>query len=309
MRDPRAIEKPRIDPARVPFERTSAFHRYGARVALPPGDEHAYTKALIEQQGFDGFPLVVSKAELDACVRTGEIELFRGLAAASHADQLRTGPLYVGQGTYGGGIYAAGGANGFEHAAAYAQDPGGRIMRLCVKAGARIGDVDDLTRAMLRERQDAAARGLVGTHGWDALWAKTEVVSVYATYLGYVWSGGLDERRVAGVQSHRPPCPRQGHAAMSAQLSRRVGRLIAYPPLYGLPPDEKLALARLVEPRRTEFEDLPERFRKLILEAEGLRQRHRNTVESGAAHALDQAWDEAVERSSRDDLRAAKASV
>jgi hypothetical protein len=66
MPDPHAIAKPRIDPARVPFERTSAFGRYGARVAPPPGDEHANTKALLEQQGFDGLPHVVSEAALDA---------------------------------------------------------------------------------------------------------------------------------------------------------------------------------------------------------------------------------------------------
>lgn len=96
---------------------------------------------------------------------------------------------------------------------------------------------------------------------------------------------------------------------MSARLSRRVGRLISYPPLYGLPPDEKLALARLVEPRGTEFEDLPERYRRLILEAEALRQRHRNAVEAGNPHSLDRSWDEAVEHSSRDYLPAARASA
>jgi hypothetical protein len=109
---------------------------------------------------------------------------------------------------------------------------------MSVKAGARIGDAGDLTQAMLGERRDAAARGLVGTRDWDAHWAKTDVLSVYATYLGHDgvvdWTNG----GVAGAQPHRPPCPGQGYEVMSARLSRRVGRLIAYPPLYGLPPEE-----------------------------------------------------------------------
>ena len=92
-------------------------------------------------------------------------------------------------------------------------------------------------------------------------------------------------------------------------MSRRVGSLISYPPLYGLPPDEKLALARLVEPRATEFEDLPDHYRRPILEAEALRQRRRSAVEAGNPRALDHFWDEAVEHSSLDYLPAAKASA
>ena len=101
---PQAIARPRIDPARVPFERTETFQRFGPRVVSGPEGEYAFMKALIREQGFDGPPHVLSQAELDTHVRAGEAELFRGVSAALYAEQLRTGDLYVGQGGMGGGM-------------------------------------------------------------------------------------------------------------------------------------------------------------------------------------------------------------
>ena len=182
---PHRIAGPRIDPRRTLFERTEAFQRYGARTTSVSGGEHHYAKALIVEQGFDDLPHVVPARELDSYVRGGEAELFRGVSAARYADQLRYGELYVGQGAYGGGIYASGGPDGRQHAADYAQDPGSVVVRMSVKGGAKIGDAAELDRMMRRERRQAQARSPRGGSAWQAVWAKTEVLGLYAAYLGY----------------------------------------------------------------------------------------------------------------------------
>ncbi|MGH2368905.1 MAG: hypothetical protein ACRDI2_11965, partial [Chloroflexota bacterium] len=75
---------------------------------------------------------------------------------------------------------------------------------------------------------------------------------------------------------------------MSATLSRRYGQLIHFRPLAGLPPDERLALARLTYERRTEFEDLPERYQQLILEAEATAQRYAAAMAAGDERTVEE---------------------
>ena len=91
------IVRPRIDPARVPFQRTATYWHCGPNVEPAPLDpEQLYAKSLIHEQGFDGLPHVVSGTDLDAFVQAGELEAFRGIAgplAAEYADHLRTGPM------------------------------------------------------------------------------------------------------------------------------------------------------------------------------------------------------------------------
>jgi hypothetical protein len=87
---------------------------------------------------------------------------------------------------------------------------------------------------------------------------------------------------------------------MSAQLSRRYGRVVSYPPLFGMPLEDKFALNRLTLERQTEFEDLPERYQQLILEAEATRQRHLEAIAAGTPHALDHLWDEAAAKSAEE---------
>jgi hypothetical protein len=181
-----AIAAPRIDPARVPFERTAAYRRFGIRIdADPLHPEDLYAKALIQEQGFDGLPHVVSAAELDRYVVSGEPELFRGVSAARHAEQLRSGEVFVGRGGLGGGIYAAGGPDGFHHAAAYAQDADGVVLRMTVRMGARIAALDELEAAARRERAAAPPGGRVSGASRAAAWARLARVGLYATHLGY----------------------------------------------------------------------------------------------------------------------------
>jgi hypothetical protein len=81
---------------------------------------------------------------------------------------------------------------------------------------------------------------------------------------------------------------------MSAKLSRRYGQAVSYPPLAALPAGEKLDLARLTYERRTEFEDLPERYQRLILEAEANRQRHIEALAAGDSQTVDELSAEAL---------------
>ena len=87
---------------------------------------------------------------------------------------------------------------------------------------------------------------------------------------------------------------------MSAQLSRRFGRVASYPPIIGTPLEEKMELNHLTLQRQIEFEDLPERYQRLILEAEATRQRHLEAVAAGTPHALDYLWEEAAAKAAQE---------
>jgi hypothetical protein len=149
------IARPRIDPARMTFQRTATYRRYDGAIdpdRLDP--EQLYSKALIHEQGFDGLPHVVSGQELAAFVQAGEMELYRGIAgtlAAEYAEQLRSGLLWVGRGGLGGGIYAAIGPDARSHAAEYAQEPGSVLIRMTVKTGARLVRVEEVEALLRRD--------------------------------------------------------------------------------------------------------------------------------------------------------------
>jgi hypothetical protein len=75
---------------------------------------------------------------------------------------------------------------------------------------------------------------------------------------------------------------------MSATLSRRYARVIGFPPIIHAPVDVASELNRLTVRRTNEFEDLPERYQRMILEAEANRQRATEVLESGGRAAYDQ---------------------
>lgn len=139
------IAQPRIDPARTPFEDTAAFRRYGVTSDPEPDAlEALYTKAMIQEQGFDGLPRVVSRRELDRYIAGGGIELFRGVTRAVYAEAFREGTFFVGHGGTLDGMYAASGGTGFAVARQYAAGGDGAVIRMSVKPGARIVDVEVL---------------------------------------------------------------------------------------------------------------------------------------------------------------------
>jgi hypothetical protein len=132
------IARPRIDPSRTPFTATRAFRRYGlVEDPDPSSPEALYTKAVIQEQGFDGLPHVVSSRGLDRYVAGGEVELFRGVTDARFAEQLRIGDFFVGRGGELNGMYAAAGPHALAIARQYAGS-GGTIIRMTLKRQARV---------------------------------------------------------------------------------------------------------------------------------------------------------------------------
>jgi hypothetical protein len=169
------IAKPRIDPNKLTFWRTAAFRKFGSTVEpAPDSPEDLYTKEVIREQGFDGPPHLVSRTELDLWVAAGEIELYRGVSRRFYAEQFRFGEMFVGRGIFGGGIYAASGADAYAVAQTFA-GPEGAVMRMTLKAGARLSDLmlldrdreSRMTRALraLESQERRALRQAFQRHG------------------------------------------------------------------------------------------------------------------------------------------------
>jgi hypothetical protein len=150
------IARPRIDPTTTPFLETQAFRRYGLTDDPDPfSPESLYVKAVIQEQGFDGLPHLVSRRELDRYVAGGEVELFRGVSEARFAEQLRTGDFFVGRGWFADGMYTAPGPGGIAIARRYAPPGVGAIVRMSLRRGALVVRGDEL------ERRAASARDRV----------------------------------------------------------------------------------------------------------------------------------------------------
>jgi hypothetical protein len=153
------IAQPRIDPRTTPFTETRAFRRYGiTNDPDPDSPEGLYTKAVIEEQGFDGLPHTLSRRELDRYVSAGEVELFRGVAEARFADQLRTGDFFVGRGWFADGMYVAPAPDGLAIARRYARAGDGTVVRMSLKHGARVVASEDIEERAAAELELAIRR-------------------------------------------------------------------------------------------------------------------------------------------------------
>src|SRR5260221_427825 len=176
-----------------------------ARAADPRGrlDQHAGDRALAElqhAQRFDGKPDIVSEAALNAHVKSGEVELWRGDTQVGHTDDLMMGEHHAGLGVHGSGTYTAlASAGGHGVARNYAKSSGndGLIMRMSVKKDARVIEYDHLKELAhqavehaQREEKAAQARGdKAGGEGGRTLnWLASphdQGASRYAVALGY----------------------------------------------------------------------------------------------------------------------------
>ena len=174
------IAPPRIDPATTPIWEIGADRRL-ATVGGPNSEspEADLTKAVIREQGFDGPPHVVSWREMDAYVAAGDVELFRGLADARFAEQLRVGDFFVGRGGEVGGMYTAAGPHALVIARQYAAGGDGTVVRLALKRGARVIAWDDLEQ---REAVDLSRLGNVPPAVARVLYND---LGGLAAYLGY----------------------------------------------------------------------------------------------------------------------------
>lgn len=133
----------------------------------PRGDERL--RAIVEAQGFDGPPKVVARTEMDRLVRSGHIEVFRGVAdhvdsgrsGAELAQEYRTGDLHFGNGTFGNGTYTTTSESAADEYAQHgwrnetSSGQVGETMRMALPPHARIVDYADL-----QEEHNAYLRGV-----------------------------------------------------------------------------------------------------------------------------------------------------
>lgn len=111
------------------------------------------------KQGFDGKPQVVSKAQMDALIAAGHVELHRGVigrgkrSAASIQEQYRTGSLFSGFGQFGNGTYTSTSVLQGRH---YSDGTQGSLLRLGLRPGARVVDNKDLRAEYAAFRESAS---------------------------------------------------------------------------------------------------------------------------------------------------------
>ena len=106
--------------------------------------------ALYAAQGYNAKPDVLTRSQIDAYVKAGEVEVFRGTTTRDNPDayseSYRSAPEhYPGYGTYGNGTYTA---EDYRMAQGYAGGAGsgiGTVLRMTIKADAKIGDYNQLS--------------------------------------------------------------------------------------------------------------------------------------------------------------------
>lgn len=84
---------------------------------------------------------------MDDYVKKGDRELYRGLREQPiYCDYFRYGPLFVGLGNFGNGIYTAYGVNASGYSALeVARGYGPYILRMCLKANAKVVTFDEIS--------------------------------------------------------------------------------------------------------------------------------------------------------------------
>jgi hypothetical protein len=142
-----------------------------------------------QQQGFDGKPRVVSKAELDRLVEEGHPEIFRGVkrreyppkSAAEIHEEMRSGHAFYGNGAFGNGYYWGDEKVG----KAYSDKAPGSVARAVISPDAKIVD-----SSKLRVEHEAFLDGLAGKPD------EAEMRDVYEDLGRYAASRGYDAVRV-----------------------------------------------------------------------------------------------------------------
>lgn len=144
-----------------------------------------YLDAIVKDQGFDGKPQVITRAQFDAAVVAGEVAIYRGTSssAASRVQRykdFRTGEYYSGFGMYGNGTYTstlqrtARSYDGGEY------DQSSRILAMTIKPDAKIIEYGDasmqkdqyvakLTRNSMIDDSDHSIGRWAAAAGYDAI--------------------------------------------------------------------------------------------------------------------------------------------
>lgn len=224
--------------------------------------------SLLHGRGADRMPQLVSESELNRRVSEGETELWRGLPEKRYATRFRGGPLHLGTGIMGSGVYVAlGGAEARSYAADYAGQQG-ELLHMSLAADAKVGDWQTVASQMAAEARklnmtDPVNRtlysdvGLYGAaRGYDAL-------------LSQKLAMGLVLNRAKLRVSRQNAIAKSLLTAGGADLSRRVARCMDTERMASLVADAKnypdFVEAVLASNR---FVELPDWVKEEIGEAE-----------------------------------------
>ncbi len=154
-------------PSAQPMDDRRAARVYASQAdSLEPGD--AKLGAIYTAQGFHAKPDVLPKADIDAYVAKGEIEVFRGTQSANgnpdaYGELYRSGAQhYPGYGVFGNGTYVA---VGYSVGASYAGGSGkgrGSVLRMTLKADAKIAEY-----SALNDERYAASQAVQSSPGYQ----------------------------------------------------------------------------------------------------------------------------------------------
>jgi hypothetical protein len=135
----------------------------------PGGAGDLALREIQREQGFDGKPEVVSRAEFDRAVANGEVtETFRGEhdradgtgSGKEFAEQYRSGEIHNGDGVHGNGKYVA---TSREVAEIYTDASSSGLSRIGIRSDARVVEIDALRSEMAATYDAASAKGLKRT--------------------------------------------------------------------------------------------------------------------------------------------------
>lgn len=148
-------------------------------------DRQNVMAAMLNSRRADALPQVVSEKEIEHHVAQGEMELWRGVAERRYATGFRGGPLHLGTGILGTGVYVALGPEGRTYAQDYTGQGQGALLHMSLPKDAKIADWRDVNREMEEEAKKA------GAHKGPA-YTKNDWRRVYTDVGLYAAAKGLD---------------------------------------------------------------------------------------------------------------------
>ena len=147
----------------------------------------AVLEKIYAKQGFNQKSHAISEAEYQGYVQSGEVQIFRGVAAGpkgkrQYADEFIEGSEHFpGRGIYGNGTYTAAGAYGAATAHSYAQGTG-TVLRMTLRKNARVTTYENLQKDYERHKASLPS----GLHDIGAYAAARGFDAYYANANAYV---------------------------------------------------------------------------------------------------------------------------
>lgn len=159
------VYRPVLETKSLEYESSPTFQDIGngkldAVLAPQKGSEDLVIKSICKEQKFDKPPISVTKDEMDAIVKDGHLELFRGDSRPDAISSFAKDDVYYGKGIFGSGVYTAVNkpqVGAIMEAETYARmyaEKNGQVLRMALDKGAKIARWDELVEASQKEASD-----------------------------------------------------------------------------------------------------------------------------------------------------------